>query len=119
MLKNNIQILVVAGVRGAEFFMSYGRTIDESPDIRLCVNEGSVEVNVPATGDSVLVREREGISILDGENLTVPEFYPWTGELYNLDTGSFDLSLGFILKPRSKRAQQIIAIRKLTASQNI
>ena len=29
---------VVAGVRGTEFFVAYGRTIEELPDVWLCVN---------------------------------------------------------------------------------
>ena len=33
----------VAGVRGTEFFVAYGRRIDEHPDVWLCVNSGAVE----------------------------------------------------------------------------
>ena len=52
------------------FFIAFGRTIEELPDVWLCVNDGTVEVAVPETGDSVLVSEGEGINILGGKNLT-------------------------------------------------
>jgi hypothetical protein len=57
---------VAAGVRGTEFFIAYGKTIDETPDVWLCVNEGSVEVSVDEGKDSVLVSEGEGINIVAG-----------------------------------------------------
>jgi len=77
---------MVAGVRGTEFFVAYGRTIETEPDIWLCVNEGSVDVSLTKTGDSVIVNEGEGINILSGKKLTKPEFYPWTKKLnWNTD----------------------------------
>lgn len=77
---------VVAGVRGTEFFVAYGRTIEEEPDLWLCVNEGSVEVAVPATGQRVTVEEGEGINILAGIRATEPKLYEWTTELnWNFD----------------------------------
>jgi hypothetical protein len=82
----------VAGVRGTEFFVAYGRTIEDAPDIWLCVNEGAVDVVVPSTGDSTLVEEGEGINILAGLRTTEPRFYPWTRELnWNFDAGSGDV----------------------------
>jgi len=45
----------VAGVRGTEFFMAYGKTIDAKPDVWLCVNSGAVEVVIPDTGQTVIV----------------------------------------------------------------
>ncbi len=72
---------MVAGVRGTEFFVAYGRTIDTEPDIWLCVNEGSVDVSLTSTGESVIVKEGEGINILSGNKLTKPVFYPWTKKL--------------------------------------
>ena len=72
---------VVAGVRGTEFFMAYGRSFREGEDIWLCVNEGTVEVGVSGTDDAVLVREGEGISILGGRKLTDPRYYRWTDDL--------------------------------------
>ncbi len=77
---------VVAGVRGTEFFVAYGRTVEEEPDLWLCVNDGVVEVSVSRTGQSVTVQEGEGINILAGERATTPRFFPWTRELnWNFD----------------------------------
>ena len=77
---------VVAGVRGAEFFVAYGRTIENEPDLWLCVNEGSVEVEIPTTGQSTVVEEGEGVNILAGLRTTEPKFYEWTTELnWNFD----------------------------------
>lgn len=83
---------VVAGVRGTEFFVAYGRTIDEQPDLWLCVNEGAVEVAVPRTGQLTLVEEGEGINILGGLRATEPRFYPWTLDLnWGFDPGAGDI----------------------------
>jgi ferric-dicitrate binding protein FerR (iron transport regulator) len=77
----------VAGVRGTEFFVAYGRTIDAQPDIWLCVNEGSVEVAV--AGDTVVVEQGKGINIVGGAKITKPRRYPWTRGLnWNTDTGA-------------------------------
>lgn len=69
---------VVAGVRGTEFFVAYGRTVDEAPDVWLCVNDGAVEVAVEGSDESVVVNEGEGINVLASERITEPRFYPWT-----------------------------------------
>jgi ferric-dicitrate binding protein FerR (iron transport regulator) len=77
----------VAGVRGTEFFVAYGRTIDEQPDIWLCVNEGSVEVAV--AGSTVVVEQGKGLNIVAGARITPPRRYPWTRKLnWNTDTGA-------------------------------
>ncbi len=77
---------MVAGVRGTEFFIAFGKTIETEPDVWLCVNEGLVQVALVKTGESVLVKEGEGINILSGKTLTNPEFYPWTKKLnWNTD----------------------------------
>ncbi|MDA3957044.1 FecR family protein [Oceanispirochaeta sp.] len=77
---------VVAGVRGTEFFVSFGKSVDDAADIWLCVNDGTVEVMIPETGDSILVNEGEGINILGGRALTAPEAYEWTKDLnWNTD----------------------------------
>jgi hypothetical protein len=77
---------VVAGVRGTEFFVAYGRTIEDEPDLWLCVNEGTVEVSIPSTGQMTLVEEGEGINILSGVRATDPRFYSWTTDLnWNFD----------------------------------
>jgi hypothetical protein len=77
---------VVAGVRGTQFFVAFGRTVENRPDVWLCVNEGEVAVEVPDTGESTVVREGEGINILDGVRLTDAQFYDWTRDLtWNMD----------------------------------
>ena len=77
---------VVAGVRGTEFFVAYGRTVEERPDVWLCVNEGAVEVAVRDSGARTVVNEGEGINVLNGTRTTDPRFYQWTTELnWNLD----------------------------------
>ena len=82
----------VAGVRGTEFFVAYGRTIDDQPDIWLCVNEGSVEVAITETNEKVIVEEGLGINIVGGVKLTQPKFYPWTQDLnWNTDPGVGDV----------------------------
>jgi ferric-dicitrate binding protein FerR (iron transport regulator) len=76
----------VAGVRGTEFFVAYGRTIDAHPDVWLCVNSGRVEVTVPASGQQVIVEEGKGINIVGGTKLTKPKPYSWTRKLnWNTD----------------------------------
>ncbi len=83
----------VAGVRGTEFFMAFGRTIDDNPDIWLCVNEGTVEVAIVESDESVLVEEGEGINIVGGNRLTKPRFYPWTQKLnWNSDPRAGEVS---------------------------
>jgi len=76
----------VAGVRGTEFFVAYGRSIDAEPDVWLCVNRGSVEVSIPQSGQTVLVNEGLGINIVGGTSITAPHRYPWTRGLnWNID----------------------------------
>jgi len=77
----------VAGVRGTQFFIAYGRTIDSQPDVWLCVNAGTVEVELPASGQTVLVKEGLGVNIVGGAKLTVPRRFPWTLRLnWNMDS---------------------------------
>jgi ferric-dicitrate binding protein FerR (iron transport regulator) len=79
----------VAGVRGTQFFVAYGRTIDARPDIWLCVNQGVVQVDLPDAGQSTLVKEGLGINIVAGARLTTPRRYPWTRKLnWNNDPAS-------------------------------
>lgn len=80
---------MVAGVRGTEFFVAYGRKIEDQYDVWLCVNEGAVEVALPAEEAAVVVEEGEGINILGGNRLTEPKFYPWTEKLnWNMEPES-------------------------------
>lgn len=84
---------VVAGVRGTEFFVAYGRAVENEPDLWLCVNEGSVEVAVPITGQLTIVEEGEGINILGGLRATEPRYYPWTRELnWNLNPDAGEIA---------------------------
>ena len=54
--------------------------------MRLCVNEGSVEVEVPQTAQRLIVRQEEGINIVGGRKLTAPRRYAWTRRLnWNTD----------------------------------
>jgi hypothetical protein len=79
----------VAGVRGTEFFMAYGRTIDAKPDVWLCVNSGAVEVAIPETGQTVIVQQGLGINIVGGARITSPKSYPWTRKLnWNINPAS-------------------------------
>jgi ferric-dicitrate binding protein FerR (iron transport regulator) len=79
----------VCGVRGTEFFVAYGRTIDAKPDVWMCVNDGTVEVSIPQTGQTVLVPKGLGINIVGGEKITAPRAYAWTRKLnWNLDPQS-------------------------------
>jgi ferric-dicitrate binding protein FerR (iron transport regulator) len=71
----------VAGVRGTQFFVAYGRTIDARPDVWLCVNSGTVEVSLPDTAQTVLVKEGLGVNIVGGAKITTPRRYPWTRRL--------------------------------------
>jgi ferric-dicitrate binding protein FerR (iron transport regulator) len=80
---------VLAGVRGTEFFMAYGRKVEALPDVWLCVNSGSVDLTVPGTGESTRVRGGEGVNVLGGTRLTVPRRYRWTEELnWNMNPAS-------------------------------
>lgn len=77
---------VVGGVRGTEFFVAYGRTIEDLPDVWLCVNSGEVEVSVIQTGAAMPVREGEGVNILAGLRLSDAQRYRWTERLnWNMD----------------------------------
>lgn len=76
----------IAGVRGTQFFIAFGKTIESTPDLWLCVNEGTVEVSITESNLSVLVEEGEGITIPAGNRLTDPRFYKWTEKLnWNYD----------------------------------
>lgn len=79
----------VCGVRGTEFFVAYGRTIDTEADVWMCVNEGVVEVAIPSTGQTVNVPKGLGVNILGAGRITAPRAYPWTRKLnWNIDPRS-------------------------------
>jgi ferric-dicitrate binding protein FerR (iron transport regulator) len=79
----------VAGVRGTEFFMAYGKTSGTKSDVWLCVNSGAVEVRIPDTGQTVVVPQGLGVNIMGGEKISSPERYEWTQKLnWNFDPKS-------------------------------
>lgn len=79
---------VVIGVRGTEFFTSYGQSEDKKTDLWMCVNEGSVEVASQGK-KPVVVKEGEGVVISSGKDVTPPKKYAWTKKLnWNLDPAS-------------------------------
>lgn len=83
---------MVAGVRGTEFFTSFGPNKETSKDLWLCVNEGSVQVTSFANNKSVLVKEGEGILVPVGSDVTPPKKYEWTKGLnWNMDEAKGDL----------------------------
>ncbi len=76
----------VAGARGTEFFVAFGRTVDARPDVWLCVNSGAVEVSLENSAQSVVVSEGRGINIVGGRTITPPRRYRWTRDLnWNMD----------------------------------
>lgn len=87
---------VVAGVRGTQFVVAFGEKIrqDKDPEIMLCVNEGSVEVqNLEKPENSVILNEGEGIVVIPGKDVPKGEKLPWIKKFnWNMDTanGSVD-----------------------------
>ena len=70
----------VAGVRGTEFYTSYGKK--ENPDdIWLCVNEGEVEVTKLKGKKAVTVKAGEGISVTAKKGISDPKPLAWTKKL--------------------------------------
>lgn len=79
----------VIGVRGTEFFTSYGQTEDKKSDVWMCVNEGSVEVTSVKGKEAVVVKQGEGVVIPSGKDVTPAKKYAWTKKLnWNLDPAS-------------------------------
>ena len=66
---------VLAGVRGTEFFVAYGKKVDSSRDVWLCVNRGVVNVSIEGTGQSVDVPAGKGVNILAGRTITSAKEY--------------------------------------------
>lgn len=73
---------VVAGVRGTDFFTSYG----QGADVWLCVNEGKVAIESLKTKKDIEVKAGEGVIMPDGAKLTKPKPFAWTKNLnWNMD----------------------------------
>lgn len=78
------------GVRGTEFFVSYGK--NNAQDAWMCVNEGLVRVTSKEGKNSVNVKAGEGVQIKDKKNITVPKPLAWTSKLnWNLDVKKGEL----------------------------
>lgn len=78
----------VAGVRGTQFFTTYG----DNNDGWLCVKEGAVEVTPIGNLKPVVVKEGLGIVFKPGKEIAAPEKYKWTEGLnWNMDEKSGDI----------------------------
>ncbi len=66
------------GVRGTEFFVSYGKKLKD--DVFMCVNEGSVFVTTD-NKKGTIVKEGEGVNISSSKKISRPKFLPWTKDL--------------------------------------
>ncbi|AZZ35325.1 hypothetical protein CIK05_00405 [Bdellovibrio sp. qaytius] len=83
---------VVIGVRGTQFFTSYGQSESKKSDVWMCVNEGSVEVTSTAGKKQVIVNQGEGVVIPAGKDVTAPKKYAWTKKLnWNLDPNAGEI----------------------------
>jgi hypothetical protein len=79
------------GVRGTEFFVSYGKSKD-SKDVWMCVNEGLVAVSPKNSKTEKLVKAGEGVHISDPKTVTDPAQLPWTKKLnWRLSSSDGDL----------------------------
>lgn len=90
----NIQTKTASlGVRGTEFFTSYGKK--GSKDLWMCVNKGKVAVRAKGEKNITLVKEGEGIVVKISNNLaktSAPKPLPWTKKLnWKLDPKMGDL----------------------------
>lgn len=82
----------VIGVRGTEFFTSYGQTEDKKSDVWMCVNEGSIEVTGAKGKEAVVVKQGEGVVIPSGKDVTPAKKYAWTKKLnWNLDPAAGEI----------------------------
>jgi ferric-dicitrate binding protein FerR (iron transport regulator) len=89
----------VMGVRGTQFFTSFGQEKETSADVWMCVNEGSVEVTSLANQKKVLVRQGEGVLVPSGKDVTPPKKYEWTKNLnWNVDPGAGNLINKSVIK---------------------
>lgn len=76
------------GVRGTEFFASYG----SGKDVWMCVNEGTVSVRSKDEKKATLVNEGEGIVIKNGTSTSKPKPLAWTRKLnWNMNPKSGDV----------------------------
>tara|TARA_Y100000296_G_C5165666_1_gene254426 strand:- start:1543 stop:2229 length:687 start_codon:yes stop_codon:yes gene_type:complete len=77
--KLNVKTRVASmGVRGTQFFVSYGK--DKKDDVFMCVNKGSVWVSSDKK-KAIIVNEGEGVNINSKRKISRPKFLPWTKNL--------------------------------------
>jgi len=78
---------VSMGVRGTEFFTSYAHNKKEDRhDLWMCVNEGTVEVKSQNNKKTTIVKEGEGIFIVNKKDVKKPRPFAWTKKLnWNMD----------------------------------
>lgn len=84
----------VMGVRGTEFYTSYGKQSKDGADVWMCVHEGKVEVEANGVKDAkkVLVKQGEGVFVPVGKDVTPPKKYGWTETLnWNMNPESGEL----------------------------
>jgi ferric-dicitrate binding protein FerR (iron transport regulator) len=76
---------VTMGVRGTQFYTSYGEEEKQKQDVWMCVNEGLVAVE-SVSEEPVLVKEGMGVFVPVGKKVTEPKPYGWTKNLnWNMD----------------------------------
>lgn len=78
--KFNVKTRTVSmGVRGTEFFASYGK--GKSKDIWMCVNEGKVLIKAKNEKKAKMVNAGEGVRVKDGKETSKPKPLAWTKKL--------------------------------------
>jgi ferric-dicitrate binding protein FerR (iron transport regulator) len=82
----------VMGVRGTQFYTSYGVEEKQKQDVWMCVNEGLVAVETADEKTPVMVKEGLGVFVPTGKKVTEPKPYAWTKELnWNMDPNKGDV----------------------------
>ncbi|CBW25861.1 conserved hypothetical protein [Halobacteriovorax marinus SJ] len=78
------------GVRGTQFFVSYGKKSGQ--DEWMCVNEGEVAVRPKGKATKVLVKKGEGVQIKSKQEVSTPKPLAWTQKLnWNFNENSSEL----------------------------
>ncbi len=81
----------VAGVRGTDFFTSFDNK-ENTPNLWLCVHEGSVEVVPLDSRPAIVVKEGLGIVVRADQKIDEPKPYEWTKQLnWNMDPAAGDV----------------------------
>jgi ferric-dicitrate binding protein FerR (iron transport regulator) len=83
------------GVRGTQFFASFGKQKDQSKrkDLWMCVNEGLVLIKTNKSKKAILVKAGEGVHVKEGTDVSAPRPLEWTKKLnWELDSTKGDLT---------------------------